>query len=105
MTSVVTTMIDSSAAGLTRIAVEHVPRDGGERRLVDGDAGLVGHLDAHESSSLRSSAAFAALLSTGELARSLGSVSLGSTRSSRMRRVSGGGRGCGPAAGPCAARR
>jgi hypothetical protein len=34
---------------------EHVPGDGRERRLVHGDTGLVGHLDTHESSSLRSS--------------------------------------------------
>ena len=61
MTSVVTTMIDSSAAGLTRIAASTCRATEASSRLVDGDAGLVGHLDAHESSSLRSSAAFAAL--------------------------------------------
>ena len=57
ITSVVTTMIDSSAERVDPHGGEHVPRDGGERRLVDGDAGLVGDLDTHASSAL--AAAFA----------------------------------------------
>ena len=45
-----TSRIDSSASGLTPIAVEGVAGDVDDRRLVDVDPGLVGDLDAHPPS-------------------------------------------------------